>query len=215
MKEINEFNILYNLKLGEIISKILKKEQDILRQKSNETPEDNTAQKKYEEAKNNYEEFHNNYEEILKEERYDLSEEEQQKLKQFFRKAAKMCHPDIVSDELKSQAQEIIQKLNEAYAKKDLETVEEILNSLENGFSFDMASDIISDKKILKVKIADIRTKIELLNKEIKDIKLDETFIAIQEIEDMDEYFEFMKNSLNKKYEQLNTQSKKGKSLFD
>jgi len=104
---------------------------------------------------------------------------------------------------LKEQAKKIIQKLNDAYAKKDLDAVKEILYSLENGLSFDMASDTINDKEILRAKIAELRTKIDVTFTEINDITEDETFIIIQDIDDWDVYFSEKKEQLENKYENM------------
>ena len=143
------------------------------------------------------------YEEVLNEERYELSEEEQKELKKCFRKAVKLCHPDIVSDELKSKAQAIIQELNNAYKKKDLNKVKEILFNLENNMSFTVASDSINNREILETKIVDIRERIYVMKQEIDALKEDETFNTIHEIDDWDVYFSEKKEKLEERYETL------------
>jgi len=203
INEINEFNTQYNLRLGEIISKILEKEKELLSKEVSDNPEDENIRQEYEEAQKNYEEFNRNYEEILKEERYELDGEELQELKRLWKKAVKLCHPDIVADHLKDKAQEIIQKLNEAYGKKDIEAVREILYSLENRLSFDVASDTIANKEILRVKIIEIRNKIDEMLHEIEEIKADETFILIQGLDNWDVYFENIYVQLQRQYDNL------------
>ncbi len=203
MYDINEFNTQYNLKLGEIISKILEKEKEVLGEQVLENPEDEELKEAYEEASSNYEEFSHDYEEVVNEERYELSDEEGKELKKLYRKSARLCHPDIVAEELKEQAQKIIQKLNDAYAKKDLEAVREILYSLENGLSFELASDAINNKEILRAKIVELRTKIDVTLQEISDIKEDETFIIIQDIDDWDVYFAEKEEELEERYENM------------
>ena len=165
--------------------------------------DDDPVFREYEKAKSTYEEFNSEYEEVVNEERYSLSEEEQQELKKLFRKAVKLCHPDIVSDELKEEAQAIIQELNSAYAKKDLTKVREILFNLENGITFTSASESVNNKETLQIKIVDIRSKIKIMIEEITELKEDETFNTIQDIEDWDDYFQERKEQLDEKYADL------------
>jgi DNA-binding transcriptional MerR regulator len=97
-----------------------------------------------------------------------------------------------------------MKQLNEAYDNKNIEKVKEILASLENGTSFDVASDKIDDKKILKNKIKEFREKISVIEQELDRINEDETFQTIENIEDMDNYFERLKEELEEEYEALN-----------
>ncbi len=279
IKDVEEFNILYQLKLGRIISKILKIEKQMLqeqimenekvfderkndyeqfkkeykdlkakqeslekklddmdefddafdemyeklqklkeelnkkekllnekRKKAKQAKEnlgDDSTRKKYQDAENDYKEFCNDYTEVLNKERNELTDDEKIELKKIYREAVKLCHPDIVIDELKFQAKEIIQELNNAYTKMDLLKVKEILFALKSGKGFNTGSDIINDKEILKEKIIEIRRKISETETEIDEMKTDETFQTIQEIEDWDAYFVEMEASLQEKYENL------------
>ncbi len=211
LKEMDEFDDAYDEvyeKLQDIKQKIDEKEEELYekRQQTKEAKEEldeDPVFRDYEEAKQTHEEFNSEYEEVLNEERYDISEEELQELKKLFRKAVKLCHPDIVSDELKAEAQAIIQELNNAYNKKDLAKVKEILFSLENGMSFTVASDSINNREILEIKIVDIRDKIDVMMQEIDELKEDETFNTIHEIDDWDAYFDERKEKLEERYESL------------
>ncbi len=207
--EINDFHIEYSLKLGDILEDILELEEQIELQKfqriENEYKEDNIdsdeyskAQDDYSKIKQEYENFSNEYEEIkeLHENNPDLNNEDKKKLKRLFRKGMKLCHPDTVSDELKAQANKIAQLLNEANSRKDIKGVEEILISLENGTVFDFTSDKIDDAKLIQQKIEIYRKDIGILKIEIDNIKEDELFIQIQEIEDFDKYFIQIKKEL-------------------
>jgi hypothetical protein len=59
----------------------------------------------------------------------------------------------------------LMARLNDAYAQKDLQTVQKILDSLKNGIVFEIASDKINNVKILKAKIVDIREKIDMVKR--------------------------------------------------
>ncbi len=211
LDKIDEFDDEYD-EIYEKLQKLKKelhKQEDELNKRRKEAKrakeelEGDPTQQEYRKAKSNYKGFSDEYDEVLKEERYEITDEEKKELKRLFRKAARLCHPDIVTDELKEQAQAIIQELNNAYAKKDLSKVREILRSLENGISFNVSSDTINDIEILKAKIVDIRNKIDHTQQELEAIKKDEVFTIIQEMDDLDMYFEDMKEKLQGKYEAL------------
>jgi len=180
-------------------------EQEEELEHAKEEMEDDPLFEEYSKAKTNYEEFNNEYEEIKHtiDDRYDLNEEEKAKLKKLFRKASRLCHPDLVADKLKEQAHTLMLQLNETYAKKDLGLVTKLLLSLESGTGFALASDSIDDKNILKAKIAEFRESIETFEADIASIKQDETFETIQNIDDMDTYFEELYEEL---YEELKLQ---------
>ena len=211
LDEIDEFDDAYDdiyEELQELKKELNKKEKELNEKRkqakqAKDEMEDDPARQGYEEAENDYKEFCNDYIEVLNKERYEITDEEKKELKNLYRKAVKLCHPDIVTDELKEQAKNIIQKLNDAYAKRDLLKVKEIMLSLKSGKSFDTDSDTINDKEILKVKIVEIRQKIDETEQEIDEIKADKTFQTIQEIDDWEVYFEEMKEALHKQYEDL------------
>lgn len=211
LDNIDEFDDVYDEiyeKLQELKARMNKKEKELneKRKEAKQAKEemgDDPARQGYKEAENDYEEFCNDYFEVLKQKRYEITDGEKLELKQLYRKTVKLCHPDIVATEFKKQAKNIIQELNNAYAKRDLLTVKEIMLSLKSGRNFYTDSDIINDKEILKVKIIEIRQKIDEIEQEIDEIKADETFQTIQEIDDWDVYFEKMREALQKRYENL------------
>ncbi len=165
--------------------------------------EEDEAFEQYEEVREDYREFSREYEEVISQERFELDEEEKKELKKLFRKASRLCHPDIVVDELKEQAHEIMAELNEAYKQQDIEQVKKILHALENGTHFEVASDKINDKQLLKAKIDSIRKNIEALRMELAEIKEDETYKTLQEIDDLVSYFNGMKELLMQEIDRL------------
>lgn len=181
------------------------KEQEEELEKAREAIDDESIDEEYEEAKHHYEEFDSEYENIKETQQdiYALNEEEAALLKTLFKKAARLCHPDIVPDELKEQAHTIMQQLNSAYSKKDLSEVKKILLSLENGSWFALSSDSINDKELLRAKIDEHRQNIADIKEEIEDIQKDEIFVLIHELDDWDEYFEEAKKELERERERL------------
>ena len=189
----DEYDALYE-KVQNLKEQLNEKRKET-KQAKEELKDDEVFQE-YEEVKEDYEEFSKEYEESINQQKFELNDEEQKELKKLFRKASRLCHPDIVADKLKQQAHEVMAELNQAYKEKDLERVKKILASLESGMVFEVASDKINDKALLRAKITDMRDKIEELNVEIGSIKEDETYEILTEIDDLEDYFGTMKDNL-------------------
>ena len=204
---INEFNAQSNLRLGELIQEILRLRKELsfeeMKSKSDNNDEFEEAAKQYKQTKQDYEEFSEDYTEQLKEMPLELTEAEARELKQAYRKAGKLCHPDVVIDDVKDKAEEVFKILNDAYAKNDLEAVNKILKDLESGYTFAKSSDVITDKDILRMKIEDIRAKIDSITDEINKIKEEETFQTIVEIDDWGDYFDDLKEQLEEELDEL------------
>jgi len=211
LSSIDEFDDSYDELYEEIqaIKDELNKKEKILNEKRKETKrakeeleEDEVAQE-YEDVKQDSQEFEKEYEEIKKEKRIKINDEEKKELKQLYRKASKLCHPDIVAEDLKEQAHKIMVALNEAYGKQDVEKVRELLLSLENGNVFDLSSDSIMDKDILKSKIVEMRNNIDTMKQEIDEIQDEDIFAILEEYDDLKIYFTEQAELLNDEYEKL------------
>ena len=217
---INEFNAQSNLRLGALIQKILRLRKELsfeeMKSKVDNNEEFKEAEKQYNQTKQDYEEFSYDYTEQLKELPLELTEDEVKELKQAYRKAGKLCHPDVVIDDVKEKAEEVFKILNDAYAKNDLDAVNKILKDLETGYTFTKASDVITNKDILEMKIEDIRVKIDSMTDEINKIKEEETFQTIDGIDNWDDYFDDLKEQLEEELEELNlVAGKKNESVKD
>lgn len=157
----------------------------------------------YEEVKQEHEESSCGNKKAHEQKRFTLNDEEKKELKLLFRKAARLCHPDIVSKELRDQAHEITAQLNEAYAQNDLNRVKQLLEMLENGVYLDAASDKLQDAEKLKHKIVHLTDVLAEITQELEDIQEDETYQTIEEIEDWDAYFLEVREALVSEYESL------------
>ena len=189
---VNDFNSMYHLKLGTLIEEVL-----ILREEFYEFMYKNTQEFEYEyqEAKKDFENFHEEFKKQQYDTPHEISKKEKKELKRLYKKASRLCHPDIIEETRKDKAEDIFKTLNAAYQQKDIKKVSEILEQLLTGESFSITSDSIFDKKILKRKINDTREKIQVIKLELESIKENETFILVNKINDMDEYF------IDKEYE--------------
>lgn len=200
LSQINAFTSEYYRHLGAILEEILRLQQEIAQREFNQGKIDKEQLHTSQEA---YKSF---YEEAItqsKEQSFSLSQDEERELKKLYRKASMLTHPDIVADEFKEEATKIFIALNSAYKRKDLAKVREILEGLESEGAFAYASDTIDDKELLRKKSETLREKIESIKEEIEEILQSETYITIQEIDDMDSYFSGLKESLVSEKESL------------
>ncbi len=164
--------------------------------------EEDSATKAFEEIKEEFESFKEQNREMAKEQRLEISEEEKRELKKLYREASRLCHPDIVADELKPQAEEMFKKLNIAYKRQDINEVKKILLSLQSGL-FAIASDSIDDKEYIKEKIESLKEVISHTKEEINKIETSEVFTVLKEYDSVDAYLEEIKNELEREYEEI------------
>jgi hypothetical protein len=196
-KLLSEFQYRHTIELGDIILDILKLRK--LKFKSDKT--------KYEEAENDEKQYREQVDTEKEKEIFELTAEQEKELRKKYRKAAFLCHPDLFSNEpleTQKQAEEIMQELAEAKEKKDLQRVSEILANLEKGILSTSRGDKLTDKEKLRATINRLREKVKILETEIIAIKESETFKAIINIEDLDDYFNNIKDKLQRELEELN-----------
>lgn len=189
-KLIHEFSVRHNQELGELILKIL----SFRKQQYEDTPQQNETEK-------DYEEFYNNYQTTKNEKVATLNEDEQKEIKEKYRKASKLCHPDVVDEAQKEIAHKMFMELNEAYEKNNLQRLTEILESLQQGKAFTSKADTSNEKLALQIELERLQQRLQDLNNAINNIKISDTFEKIINIKDWNEYFARTKQQL---LEQLN-----------
>jgi hypothetical protein len=193
LRMLHEFSGEYNKRLGELIKRLLQLREEYLAKASEK---DSAHRYAYQEAKADSASFDKEYEENIKAPPLELTKEDREEIKKFYRQASRLCHPDTVEDSKKQQAEEIFKALGSAYEKGDKEAVKKILEALESGESFAVNSDVINDKNLLKKKIETLKAEVASLKAEIDVIEEDTIFKILNEIVDLDEYFEQKKVEL-------------------
>lgn len=190
---INDFNSNYNKVLGFLIQEVL-----ILREEYFEFMSKHNMyyETQYEEAKKDFEEFHNEFKKFKFDTPKELSKKEKKELKRLYKKASKLCHPDIVEEDKKQKAELVFKELNAAYQKNDIKKISLILNQLLSGESFSVNPDKISDEKVLRQKISSTREKLNEIKLEVDVVKKHEVFILLNELDDINDYFIQKKNEL-------------------
>jgi DnaJ domain len=191
-KLIHEFGIRHNKELGELLIKLLQYRKE----NTKGTPQQ-------QEAEDDYNNYHQEYEATKNEKVATLTDEEQKELKNKYRKASKLCHPDVVSEEQKELATKLFAELSAAYEKNDIKRVREILESLENGHFFISKSDAINEKKQLQTEVQKQRLKVQQLKEQLKAIKESDTYKTISSIDNWDNYFADAKQKLRLQLDEL------------
>ena len=190
-KIISDFVHSYNLRFGDLLLEILKLKKWRLEILGNEE-----KAKEYAKAEENYNNFKYEFQQSKEEIKLELSEDEQKELKQKYRKAAMLCHPDVIANkfpdnpEILEKAKKIMQDLNEAYSQNDLKKVSEILNNLENGI-FD-SSDILNNnsKEKLLERLEYLKQKRQELLTQLEQIRNDKAYRDIISIKDLDKFYQ-------------------------
>ncbi len=205
------FNQQCSVRFGFVMSEILRLQVELIRKKMNKTKDNNEYEqlkKEYEQARQSYKDYHTNYQEQSKKPKQkDLDKDGKKRLKKAFQQASKLCHPDMVADELKEQATDLFQTLSEAYQQQDLAQVEEILATLQSEGVFATASEQVNDKDTLKKHIVTLRERIAEVLAELESIKQDDTYKLIQSLNgDYESYIAEKETLLKRELEELREQ---------
>ena len=168
--------------------KLLKKEIENLKIKE--------AKQDCSESNFNFNQFNNIFEQEVQNDKCTLSVEKEKELKSIYKKAAHLCHPDIVDKSRKNDAQDIFKELNKAYVDKDLNLIKEMLLFLGNGEIFNTKRFKLSDEDSLQKTINELKQKKETLTKDIHFIKCEHEFSFIFSIKDEKAYFKNVESNL-------------------
>lgn len=210
-KLITQFRIHYYQELGFIISNILKERLKLFESIRDSNPD---ARYEHEKTQQHYKQFNKNWKNVPKQKQGNISEELKLRLQSAFRKASKRCHPDAVKEDVRDKAAEIFVQLNKAYFNNDLETVEAILQQLDNGI---LQSDYeaINNKKFLQAKITKLKRDVEILKNEYLQITQSQTYQFISKLDDWENYFAETKAKLEKELEELKHYEQKSFTATD
>lgn len=193
-KLLADFNHRHMLELGDVIAEILALKKQIAKQNEDEIA--------FEEMEHFEQEYHQELHQQKQKIRHQLHNDDKKQLKKLYRKASSLCHPDRVSDEQKSLAQELFNELRCAYEENDLPKVRQLLSELERGI-FEPKSKTISQKDKLKTLKQQMQGKLQRIINAINDIKKSPSYQEIMEIDDWDSYFAEQKSLLLQEKERL------------
>lgn len=199
---IHQFGVFYNKAVGEIVYQILDLRRKILFDEKDQNPDKNTE---YEQAEQEFNNFDKQYINNKSEPKFKLNSNDKKLLQKLFRNASKLCHPDIIADEMKKQAAEVFIKLNQAYLNNDLDTIKKLHQMLTNKeLQFAHITENINELKRLEQIISRLEYEIKMLKEEIFQIEHSDAYLTIKDINDWDEYFEKLKIKLTSDLQRIN-----------
>lgn len=153
-----------------------------------------------EEAKEKYESYQEQQQDA--EQRHDkdkkLSADQRQELKRLWRQASRLCHPDLVADEFKEKAHQLMVQLNQARQRGDFSAIHRLLENLKQGLEPQMASDLIDDVEQLRRKMHEVRDKIKAISRELHRLEKEESWRLATALPDKDSWFNDQENVLSK-----------------
>jgi hypothetical protein len=194
-RRCRQFEAIYYSEVGELIADILNIKKNLADMKSKKDPAFN---KYFDDARADYDAFFKDFNNSQKQPSHNLSEEDAKEIKNVYRKAVKLCHPDKVSDDVKEQASKIFNELHLCYVDGNLGRVREIYEQLLHGNALKLIPKSLDDITLLK-KQQDILTKsIIFLKMEITIIRESYIFKTLIEAIDIDKYIANVKVELNK-----------------
>ena len=169
-----------------------------------------------EDAKEKYESYHEKQSDAEKRLSNDkkLSTEQRQELKRLWRQASRMCHPDLVADEFKEKAHQLMVQLNQARQRGDFPAIHALLANLQQGLDPLMASDLIDDLERLRRKISDVRKQIDAILHELDALEEEESWRLATSLPDKDKWFNEQENVLSKTLNILERQVKEASKVL-
>ena len=177
-KTLHEFSVQHSLRLGDLVLKLLQRRRERVSTTDEQT-----------EADADYEQYNQQYIETQRESRFELNANEQRDLKRNFRKAAQLCHPDVVAEALKTQAEQLFTELKAANDRNDLARVNEILATLERGELFVPRSETVTEKSLLKHERTRLQALTVTLQITVQKLQQSETYLTISQLPDWNAYF--------------------------
>ncbi|HEM8611030.1 TPA: DNA repair protein [Citrobacter amalonaticus] len=190
--------------ITDLLAEIRELEADFSRQ------DDSDTRQAQEEAAHEYEEYQEQQQDAQHRFARDqrLSPDERNELKRLWRQASRLCHPDVVADELKEKAHQMMVQLNLARQNADLAAIRALLTQLQSGLEPMMASDRLNNLDHLRQKIQQLRIQIDALIKEIAGLEAENAWRLATSVRDKEAYFSEQERALAELRDMLETQVK-------
>jgi hypothetical protein len=173
------FNRAYYARLGVHLAELLKIKQEIYRRWAEKDP---SRRAQYDEAQSDYERLR----QASNESPRDLAPDVEAELKEYFKKAAKLCHPDAAPPDRAEEAAAAFISLKAAFDRDDLNAVKDIYSRLSRSM-YHFA--VPSERAKLRLRLQVLREKIAALQLKIGAFKAGDSYRLASELTDWNAYF--------------------------
>ncbi|MGY5955333.1 DNA repair protein [Kosakonia sp. BK9b] len=180
---------------NDLIASLLAEAQELER---GLTREDEPARQARDEARQEYEDYQEQQFDAEKRFSFEqqMSEDERHELKRLWRQASKLCHPDLVDNDLKNEAHGMMVQLNQARQRGDLSAIRSLLTRLQKGLDPLMASDRLNDLQRLRQRIVEVKQHIATLIDELATLEKEDTWQLVSTLHDQEAYFRQQEKTL-------------------
>lgn len=151
------------------------------------------GQTEFEERENEFKEYHEEAAQNCLHQENQLSEDENKELNRLYRKAVKLCHPDLLANSQKEMAEKIFILLKNAFERYDLEKVSEICSQLEKGEFGLHPEEQNAEINKLKSFYAKLKTEITEKSNELKLLQNSTVYRTLKFIPDIEAHFDYLK----------------------
>lgn len=212
------FNRLHSTAVGSLIQELLKLKSAYARLLSKNAKNDedrNSAKKDADDADAAYEGYSQQYDRLkyappLKK----LDKEQEKELKQLYRRACSLCHPDKVTEDKKDTAHLMFIELQEAFKDNDIERVKSIYKKAQSGDFSRTRSTTLSKVELLKAAISEFKYKLSKNTSEISNLyKSDAVKFMLSAGENEFEWNTFFENQSKQLSTEINALKDKIKSI--
>ena len=204
LTQLDEFNDLYMQHLGPLMAEVLRLRKILaeasLRKRAEMCHDEDTREcRARDEAREQYETWRDQQQKAQKrrEHHENMAQEDRQELKRLWRQASKLCHPDLVDDALKAEANEMMAQLNQARQRGDLPTIRNLLARLMREHEPMMASERLNDLTLLLRKISATQQQIASLQAEMLALEKEKSWLLVSTLADPQAYFRQQEKALS------------------
>lgn len=191
-RQLWQFKQRYHQELQGYVSRLLDLKWEILAIKKEK---DSSYENEYLEIEEERKKFNQYMHEESHNDIHHLNADEEKELQKLYRIASKLCHPDLVVDEFKQDAEKWFIELTHAYQMKNLEHVRWIYDQLNRGeIIFPKITQELSFRELLLASIRKLEKRIRDIEEQIQNIQQSSIYRNIIANPDLDFYFENLKN---------------------
>lgn len=204
-RAIQTFSARYRDELGPLVNQLLRLRKKRLESSLYANRSSTKRRSAYNEAEAQFERFQRVLETSGDEGAPEpLSDDDQARLKATYRRASKLCHPDMVDEAVEDEARAYFNELREAYQHNDLERVASIAETLEaSGFGRRSGPEAPPARSQLEARAERLRERIDSVEATLDELRASKPYEVITSVSDLDAYFDGLKRELRQEIRQL------------